>query len=223
MDGTMSAIEFTSGTYRSRVDGTLYERLIAKAVKDAQSGCWEWTACTSPGGYGAIQIAGKKVTAHRAMWRAMYGDPPAGIFVCHRCDNKRCINPNHLFAGTAMENNRDRSIKGRSFRGTGERHPNSRFTDVEVAAAVARTAAGETRAEVAAALGVSSSTVDAWKRRHGVRVGKRGQRNGNAKLSDTDVVAVRARLALGESQMSIGRAFGVSGSAIGRIAHGARA
>lgn len=53
---------------------------------------------------------------HRSVWRIFNGDIPEGVFVCHSCDNRRCINPNHLFLGTALDNMHDKINKGRSGR-----------------------------------------------------------------------------------------------------------
>ena len=75
--------------------------------------CWLWTASSRTDGYGVIGIEGKTKSAHRVSWQLTYGDIPDGLYVCHHCDNKLCVNPNHLFLGTAKDNTQDMIQKGR--------------------------------------------------------------------------------------------------------------
>jgi len=74
--------------------------------------CWNWTASTR-NGYGAFKINGKVEGAHRVSWVLNNGEIPEGLFVCHKCDNPRCVNPEHLFLGTASDNMKDCYNKGR--------------------------------------------------------------------------------------------------------------
>lgn len=79
--------------------------------------CWPWTGAASDEGYGRFLLNGRNggyVMAHRYAWEQANGPIPDGLFVLHRCDNPRCVNPWHLFLGTKGDNNRDRAAKGRS-------------------------------------------------------------------------------------------------------------
>lgn len=77
------------------------------------SRCLDWPLRRHNAGYGVFSKEGHEVLAHRAMYEAFYGPIPNGMFVCHHCDNRLCINPEHLFLGTAEDNNRDMKAKGR--------------------------------------------------------------------------------------------------------------
>lgn len=93
---------------------TLIEK-FKKYVEVTESGCWEWRAAATPGGYGNLYIDGipSPHAAHRKSYELFVDEIPEGLLICHRCDNPKCIRPNHLFVGTQKDNQIDSANKGR--------------------------------------------------------------------------------------------------------------
>jgi len=99
----------------------LADRCGSRLQINGETGCHEWTGANVKG-YGVIKIAGKNRRIHRYAWSLAYGAIPTGLHVCHRCDNRRCFNLDHLFLGTPLENERDKGAKSRQARGEQQGH-----------------------------------------------------------------------------------------------------
>lgn len=119
------------GTRRACVPPTALERIMRNSAVDPETGCWNWGANTVKRAH--IVVDGKGTTAARFAYHHLVGEIPEGKFVCHHCDNMRCVNPDHLFVGTSTDNNRDMHAKGRGIRG--ENHHWTKLTEENVRAA----------------------------------------------------------------------------------------
>ena len=111
------------------------ENIEQSSMPEPNSGCWLWMKKSSRRGYGVFIISQyKQILAHRASWMAYRGVIPDGIFVCHKCDNPCCVNPYHLFLGTALDNAQDMLRKGRGNKASGERNGKAKLSSAQVAA-----------------------------------------------------------------------------------------
>jgi len=95
--------------------------------------CWEWMG-TKSRGYGKFKESGKTLLAHRVAFLLEFGAIPDGMNVCHHCDNRSCVRPEHLFLGTDSDNVLDSVRKGRWANREGERNPSAKLTENDVIA-----------------------------------------------------------------------------------------
>lgn len=94
--------------------------------------CWEWQGRRQRG-YGCFDLSsGKAVKAHRMSYQLVYGAIPAGMHICHHCDNPGCVNPSHLFVGTDKDNSDDKIRKGRANHPRGIGHGRAVLTENDV-------------------------------------------------------------------------------------------
>ena len=129
------------------------EDVFHERYKITDSGCWEWTGNRCINGYGRLND--KKM--HRFSWEYYNGKKvPDGLYICHKCDNPPCVNPEHLYAGTAADNIRDAKERGRLNPARGEKQPNAKLTNSD-----ARKIYVDDRADeiIAAEFGVSRKCV----------------------------------------------------------------
>lgn len=142
--------------------GNLISRLDKKTFY-SPDGCWYWTGIVDHKGYGMIRFDGPKgfwKKAHRVSYEAYKGQIPEGLLVCHSCDNRRCINPDHLWLGTNKDNINDRDRKGRGADHSGENNSQAKITREQVE--IIKSLSGKkTQSEIGAMFGIAQCSVSA--------------------------------------------------------------
>lgn len=125
---------------------------------DVSGTCWNWTGGVFGGGYGSVKINGINYGAHQVAFELFIGVIPPGLFVLHTCDNRRCVNPSHLFLGTNADNIADMVQKQRHSHGSG--HPDAKLDERSVSDIRQRWEhGGITQVALAAEYGVAPSTI----------------------------------------------------------------
>lgn len=135
---------------------SIAERLELNSIPVPECGCLIWLGAVTCG-YGALRVDGKFEYAHRLAWKEKHGNIPEGLFVCHRCDTRPCINTDHLFLGTDLENIADMVAKGRN------RLPPPRFALGVADTAAAKSMEGSLNS-IAKKFGVTQGTIARIKR-----------------------------------------------------------
>lgn len=146
---------------------SLREYIEARCIPVPFAGCWMWLLSFGSHGYGNATMPGQRVnTAHRVSFLAFKGDIPSGMLVQHSCDNRWCVNPDHLSLGTDKTNSDDKHRKGRAGLERRVLPParNRLFTSAQVAAI---RASRESCVRIARRFGVKPCTIAAIRRGHG--------------------------------------------------------
>lgn len=155
--------------------------------------CWPWTGPQNGNGYGVVRRDSKNRYTHRLAWELRNGQEiPPGMHACHKCDNRICCNPDHIFIGTAADNIHDCMAKGRQM---------------------------STKARSELHKRIAARGDNHGLRKHPERAA-RGSRAGMAKLDEQQVSEIFARRARGELHKDIAAVFGVTACQIGRILRG---
>lgn len=220
------------------MNGRSLDRFWARVNKT--DSCWLWTGSTVRG-YGVFTAPGHESSrAHRVAYEHFVGEIPAGHCVCHRCDTPACVNPEHLFAATQLDNIADRHAKGRTSKGASHseklrakprprRHAPYKLTEVDIREMFELRKGGMVLSEIAARFNCAPTMVSAVMRRKvwahldcgptPERPSTKGARHCQAKLSERDVREILVQRGA-ESATALGQRFGVTANHIRYIWRG---
>jgi hypothetical protein len=131
-------------------------------IPEPTSGCWLWEGYVNKDGYGTVTRQGQIYMAHRYSWIVNRGEIPPGLYLLHRCDTPPCINPDHLYLGTAADNAADMKRRGRQLDQSGEHNHSAKLTEEDV---LAIRADARIQREIALDYGINRSLVSLIKAR----------------------------------------------------------
>lgn len=143
------------------MDQAVEKKFWLKVDKGEQPGaCWEWRGARRETGYGLVRINGALRRAHRVSWEIRFGVITGDYAVCHKCDNPPCVNPDHLFLGSAKDNTNDCIKKQRfCFAPLGSDHPKAKLTADQAAEIRSMSSRGFGYRRLAKTFGVSQSAI----------------------------------------------------------------
>lgn len=203
---------------------SIVDRILGSIRVDG-NGCFNWLLNLDPGGYGTLKVNRKGMKAHRVSYETFRGPIPGGLCVCHRCDNRRCVNPAHLFLGTHKQNTEDAAKKNRMSHG--ESHHCSKLKESDVRRIFSLYNDGVDQQEIAKMFGVNHISVckilagKAWRHLGAMRTRRgpnfTGGKNPRAIVDESAVREMRRRNEDGETFASLAREFGLSHGGASRI------
>ncbi|MCT7971173.1 HNH endonuclease signature motif containing protein [Laspinema olomoucense] len=208
------------------------EYISSRVIVDKTTQCWNWVKSIGNDGYGKAKRKGKTIRAHRLSYTFYKGEIPEGMFVCHSCDNPKCVNPEHLWLGSHYENEIDKTRKGRRSPSPGvshphtllkgEAHPKSKISDKMAEEIYILGLQGFNAKEIKLKLGllICDSSIQriisgkSWKHlqldeKHGLPLPQNIRKiNASAKLTAQSVIEIRASQHLSVKELS--HKYGVS-------------
>jgi hypothetical protein len=216
---------------------------MKRVTVDPNTECWTWIGARNYQNYGTFRIDNSRKLAHRVSYQLFKSDFNPDLYVCHSCDNPPCVNPAHLWMGTAMDNARDRISKGRpgpSNQPTGEKNNHAKLTEPQIKDIVDLYKSGLVASEIAIIYGVEKSTIcritsgKGWRKvTSGVKydrvaprvaphlaaiASKPGILNGRAKITEDDVRNIRLEYAQGGvRQVDLASKYGLAQAVVSMI------
>lgn len=167
--------------------------------------CWIWLGSRNSDGYGHCRVKGRLMGAHQVAFTIEGGTLLPGLEVCHRCDRRDCVRPDHLFQATHLENIRDMHAKGRAYKASGDANGSRLYPE--------RRPRGDSHPARLHPERMARGDRNGARTKPETRA--RGEKNGAARLTVQKVRLIRERWAVGDvSQRALGREFGVSKTAI---------
>ena len=133
---------------------TLLERFMEKVNSD-----WQWIGSKFSNGYGQIQVSGEPRGAHRVSYELFNGPIPNGMFVLHSCDDRGCVNPEHLHLGTHIDNMQERKERNHKLINCGSKHGSSKLTESQVLEIRDKSKAGVLHRDLGKEYGVCQSNI----------------------------------------------------------------
>lgn len=198
----------------------IVKRFWSKVVIGKDDECWEWLGSVDAQGRARFSIYKIPVNAARVMYQLTIGDIPEGLCVLHTCDNRGCINPYHLYAGTNQDNVNDRNRKGRQAKG--EKSGVAKLTEDIVREIVVLLKEGKTYKEIADRFNTTDERVHyiatgkAWVHITGGVICKRSR----SRLNKEEVLAIKELLKQNVSYKEITKKFNISVGTVGNIKRG---
>lgn len=183
-------------------------RFWAKVNKNTTNGCWEWIGHCYSTGYGMLTVKMDTWAAHRISYKIHNGPIPSGLYVLHTCDNTICVNPDHLWLGSHLDNMRDMDSKGRRGVACGDNNGSRKHPE--------RLCRGDDH------WSRKCPEKRPWGDKNGSRKYperlKRGEDNNTAKLTESQVKEIRTKFAAGDcTKMDLAKEYNVTSSNIGYI------